>query len=153
VAELRTRLIELSAALTRRPRILVIGCAYSNDVELLGRDDTAAIRLPCVGALPPSFIDFVLSRDLAEGVLLTGCAEEHCFNRFGIEWTKRRLAGTRDPHLRARVPRERLTLCWAGRAERHRLERALEAFRAKLSALEQTAPGHATSRHKVLSDA
>ncbi|HLB07543.1 MAG TPA: cytochrome b N-terminal domain-containing protein [Alphaproteobacteria bacterium] len=153
VAELRARLLERSAALSSQPRILVVGCAYGNNVESLAREDTAAIRLPCIGALPPSFIDFALSRNLAEGVLLTGCGEAHCFNRFGIEWTKRRLAGTRDPHLRARMPRDRLALCWAGPAERQRLARELEAFRSRLKALEPVKPGAAISRQKVLSDA
>src|SRR5690606_23050111 len=85
---------------------------------------------------PPSYIDYVLSRDLADGVLLTGCAEGVCYNRFGIVWTEARLAGERDPHLRARVPRERLTTIWLGRRQGAELQRALEAFAARLEMLE-----------------
>ena len=54
--------------------------------------------------------------------------------RFGIAWTEARLAGTRDPHLRKRVPRERLTTCWAGVQERAQLDAALSAFAAQLQA-------------------
>ena len=53
---------------------------------------------------------------LVTAVLLTGCADGVCFNRFGIAWTEARLAGERDPHLRARVPRERLTTLYASDA-------------------------------------
>ena len=88
------------------------------------------VSLACIGQLPPAFIDYVLSRDLADGVLLTGCADGVCFNRFGIAWTEARLAGERDPHLRARVPRERLSTRWLGRHRVAELEQALEEFAA-----------------------
>jgi len=96
---------------------------------------SAALRLPCIGELPPSYIDYVLSRDLADGVFLTGCAEDNCHHRFGIAWTKARLAGERDPHLRARVPRERLTTLWPVSHRRGELERALSEFTTRLEML------------------
>ena len=64
--------------------------------------------MPCVAMAPPSLIDFILSRDLADGVAVAGCAESACYNRLGIKWTEQRFAGERDPYLRARVPRERI---------------------------------------------
>ena len=90
------------------------------------------IAMPCIGALPPSFIDFVFSRDLADGVCLAGCGEGECFNRFGVRWTEDRVARERDPYLRRRVPRERIALCWAASSERHRLEGAVQGFIATL---------------------
>ena len=36
------------------------------------------INLPCVGMLPPSFVDFALSRGYADGVMITGCPEGDC---------------------------------------------------------------------------
>ena len=87
------------------------------------------MSLACIGQLPPAFIDYVLSRDLADGVLLTGCADGFCYNRFGIAWTEARLAGERDPHLRARVPRERLMTRWLGRRQERRAEASARRLR------------------------
>ena len=89
--------------------------------------------MPCVAMLPPSFIDFALSRDLADGVMLAGCGERDCYHRLGDEWTRQRMAAERDPYLRKRVPRERLALSWlptkSGR------DRAIHAFRDRLQAI------------------
>jgi coenzyme F420-reducing hydrogenase delta subunit len=70
------------------PRVLVFACDRGN-AELLSNEDdgTRVIKLPCVGMLPPSFVDFALSRRFAEGVMLAGCAENDCFHRLGNEWT------------------------------------------------------------------
>jgi coenzyme F420-reducing hydrogenase delta subunit len=114
---------------------MVFGCDHGVAVEQACGPGVAAVSLACIGQLPPSFIDYVLSRDLADGVILTGCAEDFCFNRFGIAWTEARLAGERDPHLRARVPRERLSTLWLGRHEVAQLERALEEFANRLEGL------------------
>ncbi len=92
------------------------------------------MRLPCTGMLPPSFIDYVLSRDLADGVVLTGCAEDACQNRFGIAWTEARIRGERDPYLRQRVPRERILRVWPGKAGGGALAEAIAAFRDSLPA-------------------
>lgn len=142
LAEVRERLHAASARLTERPRIIVFGCG--NGVPLSGLDGprVGVVQLACSGHLPPSFIDYVLSRDLAEGVVITGCAENDCHNRFGITWTEQRIAGERDPYLRRRVPRERLRTLWAGPLGRHRLEALLETFAAELSRL----PSHAEER-------
>jgi quinol-cytochrome oxidoreductase complex cytochrome b subunit/coenzyme F420-reducing hydrogenase delta subunit/NAD-dependent dihydropyrimidine dehydrogenase PreA subunit len=113
-------------------RILVFGCDHGVDVKALGDSGIGAVRLPCVGMLPPAFIDYVLSRDLADGVVLTGCAEEACFNRFGIAWTEARIEGERDPYLRRRVPRERILRIWPGKAGAAQLAAALATFRASL---------------------
>jgi coenzyme F420-reducing hydrogenase delta subunit len=86
----------------------------------------------------------VLSRDLADGVFLTGCAEGTCAHRFGIAWTEARLAGERDPHLRKRVPLERVEKLWTGPGGNRELAAALEAFVARLEAL--PAPSLARSR-------
>ena len=72
--------------------------------------------MPCVAMMPPSLIDFILSRDLADGVVVAGCPESACYNRLGVDWTEQRFAGKRDPYLRARVPRERIATVWALRS-------------------------------------
>jgi coenzyme F420-reducing hydrogenase delta subunit len=72
--------------------------------------------------------DFVLSRDLADGVVIAGCAESACFNRLGVAWTSQRIAGTRDPYLRARVPRERIATIWASALETRRVAAQIATF-------------------------
>jgi hypothetical protein len=78
---------------------------------------------------PPSLIDFVLSKNLADGVVVAGCAESACFHRLGVAWTEQRFAGERDPYLRARVPRDRLKTIWASALESSRFERELGRLR------------------------
>jgi coenzyme F420-reducing hydrogenase delta subunit len=93
------------------------------------------IKLPCVGMLPPSFVDYALSRQYADGVMLAGCAENDCFHRLGNEWTMRRMARERDPHLRQRVPDERVSMTWLPPGAQRRLGSALRDFRAHLQGL------------------
>ena len=136
VRELREQVEAASAALGEaRPRVLVFGCDNAARAEALRGEGVAAVSLPCVSALPPAFIDYVLSRDLAEGVVLAGCREEVCYYRFGVTWTQQRLDGERDPQLRARVPRERLTTVWAGPADQRYLAESVAAFRAEVATL------------------
>jgi coenzyme F420-reducing hydrogenase delta subunit len=85
--------------------------------------------------LPPSMIDFVLSKGLADGVIVAGCAESTCYNRLGARWTKERFAGERDPYLRTRVPRERLATIWASPGERQRYEAERDAFLERIATL------------------
>lgn len=133
--DVRERLLAACATLTSgRPRILAVTCDHAPRGDLPD-ESTAELRLNCVGMLPPSFVDFVLSRGHADGVLLAGCAADACEYRLGIRWTEERLARTRDPRLRARVPAARVETCWAGAAGAARLRTALHAFRERLAAL------------------
>lgn len=116
-------------------RVLVFGCDHASDVTALKGAETAAVSLPCIAALPPSFVDYVLSRNLAEGVFVTGCRKGEGYHRLGVRWTEERFAGLRDPYLRARVPRERLATFWAAPTELHKLRGALAAFAERLEGL------------------
>jgi coenzyme F420-reducing hydrogenase delta subunit len=82
--------------------------------------------------LPPSFIDFAISRRHADGVMLVGCAAGDCYQRLGIDWVEQRLAGQRDPYLRGRVPHNRVATIWAGPRDGAELARGVAAFRAQL---------------------
>ena len=85
-----------------------------------------------------------MSRDLADGVLLAGCKENDCYNRFGLRWTEDRLAGQRDPHLRARVDRRRLKTVWCGAGGNAWLDAELTAFSQEMASLESlTCKAHA----------
>lgn len=122
-------------------RVLTIACAHGAAAPAdAGASDPGTIVLPCVAMAPPSLIDFALSRGHATGVIIAGCAERGGQHRLGVNWTKQRIAGQRDPYLRPRVPRERIATIWAGPAERRRLARETEAFRAAVAALPADAP-------------
>jgi hypothetical protein len=73
--------------------------------SLLAGDDVLVLQLLCAGQLPPSFVEYAL-RDGAAGVLVASCSDTGgCAFRLGARWTAERLAGAREPHLRASVPR------------------------------------------------
>ncbi|NQU60612.1 MAG: hydrogenase iron-sulfur subunit [Rhodospirillales bacterium] len=125
------------------PSIMVIGCEHGADPGKAQGRATRSLTLPCIGMLPPSFLDYALSGAGVDGVMLTGCNDCDCFHRFGIPWTEDRLAGLRDPYLRKRVPRERLHACWAGEKGAGRLTEELEGFRRRLIDIKNT-PGDGT---------
>jgi ferredoxin/coenzyme F420-reducing hydrogenase delta subunit len=132
LAELREEAHAIAAGLEGPARILVIGCAHGAAAGRAGGD---TLLLPCVAMAPPSLIDYALSRDLADGIVLAGCAESSCHNRLGAAWTKARIARQRDPYLRTRVPRERLRTVWASAFETPRLQAEIETFRDAVSGL------------------
>ena len=132
IAALRQRCHEAAEGLSGGGRILVFACEYGAPARRLGDTSVGVVELPCIGMLPPAFVDYVLSRELADGVLLAGCPENSCFHRLGAEWTRQRLAGERDPYLRRRVPRERLDVEWLAENDGARLQRALSDFRERL---------------------
>lgn len=129
--ELRERVIAAAGTLTKPGRVLVLACEH---VAAGGRLDGTVV-LPCVAMMPPSLIDFVLSRDLADGVAVAGCAESACYNRLGIQWTEQRFAGQRDPYLRKRVPRDRIATIWASALEVTKAQSAIASFAAAIAGL------------------
>jgi ferredoxin/coenzyme F420-reducing hydrogenase delta subunit len=131
LTRLREQTEATAAGLTGAGRVLIFTCPHGAAGGRTG--DTVA--LPCVAMLPPSLIDYVISRNLADGVVVAGCAERSCYHRLGVAWTQGRFAGARDPYLRARVPRERLATIWASPSEQGRFADALAAFTAAVSAL------------------
>jgi len=145
--ELREKVVEVAGGLTGSGRVLVLACEHG---AAAGRLEGTVV-LPCVAMAPPSLIDFVLSRDLADGVAVAGCAQSACYNRLGIRWTEQRFAGERDPYLRARVPRERIVTIWASALAVKKAEADIAAFAARLTALpskrlRSPLPASATSR-------
>lgn len=132
IAGLRERTREASSRFTDGDRVLVYACDSAVGKALDGTD-AQIISMPCVAMLPPSFIDFALSHDLADGVMLAGCADGDCYYRLGDIWTQQRVAGERDPYLRKRVPRERLCLSWLPKGSTRRRKQALVDFTESLS--------------------
>lgn len=133
LADMRAAILAASPALSGPERVIVFRCTQS--AALAAPDPGVAVfDVPCVGEVPPSFVDFALSRGHADGVMLAGCREEACYQRLGGRWTEARVAGTRDPRLRERVPRERLAFSWAATTQRAARLADLARFRARLHA-------------------
>jgi coenzyme F420-reducing hydrogenase delta subunit len=131
VGALRRRLRE---ALEASPdAIVVFGCDHGADVSRLAAGDNVhAFSLICAGQLPPSFVEYAL-RDGAAGVVVAACREGGCAFRFGERWTAERLAGTREPHLRASVERERVVLVFAGAGDERALQQAIKSLRQRIA--------------------
>jgi ferredoxin len=116
--------------------VVVFGCDHGVGAKGLEVPGACTVILPCIGNLPPSFIDFALSRAGAEGVVLSGCRSGDCYHRFGTEWTEQRLAGLRDPYLRGRVERARLRIAWSDVQDTEDLAREVRAFQDRLKTLD-----------------
>ena len=130
---LREELESRAAGLTAANGVVLFGCAHGPEIDHVDLPNVIALRLPCIAALPPPFIDYVLSRGLAAGVFLTGCRKDDCYHRFGVDWMEERLAGERDPALRRRVPRDRIGRIWLAENETARLSQAVQAFQESLT--------------------
>jgi quinol-cytochrome oxidoreductase complex cytochrome b subunit/coenzyme F420-reducing hydrogenase delta subunit len=111
-ADIRTAIREAGAALSGEQRVIAFGCAGEKSVRELRGAGAAVVEVACMGHLPPAFIDFVLSRNHADGVLLLGCQDGNCNYRYGTEWTEQRLARERDPRLRQRVDADKIACAW-----------------------------------------
>ncbi len=135
IRELREQAVEAAARLTGDARVIVYRCDVGPDLARLGSSGVEVLSLRCMAQLPPSFLDFVITRNLADGVFLAGCRDHDCHYRFGIKWMDLRLDGERDPYLRKRVPQERICRFWSGDSGLRAVRRELDAFRARLKRL------------------
>ena len=130
---LRNRTEEALAALSGSDNLVLFGCDHALDAEKLGIDGLAVVNLPCAGALPPSFADFVARNPAVAGVMVSGCPPTDCFFRKGSEWSELRMAGERMPHLRTGVGKRKVNVHWAGRHDAAQLRVALDEFRQSLA--------------------
>ena len=134
IAALREQTIAASHEFVQGRRVLVYACEQAR-AETLGDDSTRVLTLPCVAMLPPSFVDFALSRNLADGVAIAGCADGDCYYRLGGDWMRQRLVGERDPYLRQRVDRNRLRYWQFRTSEDAGRRKAMAEFSAALREL------------------
>jgi coenzyme F420-reducing hydrogenase delta subunit/ferredoxin len=141
VGQLRQHLRDrLAGARVDRP-LVVFGCDHGARGAAAVAGDVHGCSLLCAGQLPPSFVEYAL-RDGAAGVLVAACREGGCEYRFGERWTRDRLAGMREPHLRAGVNTERLELVFAGPGDEALVAGALERLRRRVHSLTpDPAPG------------
>jgi coenzyme F420-reducing hydrogenase delta subunit len=131
-------------------RLLIFACDGSSGVSALNNTETAVVNLTCMAQLPPSFIDFILSRDLADGVALAGCSGGDCQYRMGARWTEQRMKRQRDPRLRKRVDSGNLALLWAEPwCEFSNTKAAVASFRDTLASTDKP-PAQIRSRNRLL---
>lgn len=115
--------------------LVVFACDHGACAEAVRQQPGVVThRVLCAGQLPPSFVEYAL-REGAAGVLVAACPEGGCEFRLGERWTAERLAGQREPHLRAQVPAERLALVHAGPGGEGTLAQALARLRLRVQGL------------------
>lgn len=115
IGELRLGLQRALAGLNGEATVVAFGCERGADIKPLAHAAVAAFSLPCIGMLPPSFVEYAL-RGGADGVFVAGCGEGDCEYQCGDQLTRERFEGSREPHLRTNVSRERLRLAFSGDA-------------------------------------
>ena len=119
IAALREQVIDVAGTIEGPVRILVFGCRHGVRLDRVPESGVGAMALPCIGHLPPSFIDFLITRGLVDGVLLTGCRAGDCHHRHGIAWIEQRIGGHRDLRICADACRANgwhgLGLVWTAR--------------------------------------
>jgi len=131
IGALRSRLQQALAGLSGEHKIVVFGCDRGARVAGLAAPDVAPFSLMCTGMLPPSFVEYAL-RDGASAVLVSGCRENGCEFRLGQRWSAARLAGTREPHLRGSVPRDRWATVWGDAGDESTLRQAIDRLRTRV---------------------
>jgi coenzyme F420-reducing hydrogenase delta subunit len=153
---LRERLLEVAERLQGDRRVIVFSCQEGPGTKKAGSklndNETATVDIICAAQLPPSFIDFILSRNLADAVAVAGCAGGNCQYRFGAEWTEQRIARERDPRLRKRVDTDRVALAWIEPWSSHgKLPAMVAALRESLPQADavETAPERRTGPAKA----
>ncbi len=102
----------IDKATANQPPVLSFACTGSSELAWLQANNKAVVEVVCAGQVPPSYLDYVLSRNRSDRVLLTGC-DGDCKFRFGLDWTEQRITRQRDPNLRRRVGAYRIAMAWA----------------------------------------
>jgi len=135
IATVREMVTAATLNLEGNRRLLVFACEGSHAPEKFIDAETAVVSLTCMAQLPPAFVDWVLSRDHADGVVLQGCPHGDCQYRLGAKWTEQRMSRERDPQLRKRVDTEKLALLWTEPwSDFPATGKAIAAFRDTLAA-------------------
>ncbi len=113
IARIRRDLRDKLAALPQSPKMVLFSCRHAADCSGRANPTTLVMTLECAAMLPPSFIEYAL-RLGAAGVLIAGCRAGDCEYRLGDQWVHERLLGLREPHLRASVARDQVSVQWCG---------------------------------------
>jgi len=112
-ADLRERIGDVQFPTDREaPRVLTFCCSGNPAASKLRQQGEAVIEVTCMGQIPPSYLDYTLSRGFADGIALTACADGDCRYRFGSQWTEQRIERIRDPQLRKRIDASKIAMVW-----------------------------------------
>jgi len=125
---LRRDVDRVLAAMKAKDKILLLGCEHGADIYAHAAHDIASLLLPCIGMLPPAFIEHAFRQGTA-GILLSGCRKGDCYHRLGGNWLRARLSNERRPFLRHSVERSRIGLCWAAPPDGKELQHAIDELR------------------------
>ncbi|MDS4013845.1 MAG: hydrogenase iron-sulfur subunit [Candidatus Accumulibacter sp.] len=136
--DLRRQLEDALERLAGRTPIVVFACRRGAPSLALRAVDTAVVELVCAAMLPPAFVEYAL-RGGADGVVVATCRSAGCAFRLGERWTRERLLGQREPHLRRSVPPSRLHVVAAAGSDASLLAAELSEFRAALATLPASA--------------
>ena len=139
ISALRDKVHKAVERLDGDARVFVFGCEHGVRADKLMSDRCTGLDLPCAGMLPPSFVDYILSKNLADGVAVVGCSAGECQYRLGAAWIDARFEGRRDPHLRARVDRERVSRIWVTPVEWRRARNEIDALADRVETLPKRA--------------
>ncbi len=132
-AAIREQIAVAASKLKGAKRILSFTCHGSSVAEELDAAGEVYVKVKCMGQIPPSFIDYCLSRNVADGVFLVGCSGNKCHYRLGADWTTERIERKRDPRLRKRIDERRIALAWRDYPHLHgRIISQINAFRNAL---------------------
>lgn len=132
---LRAAMADDLAKLKGEARVMVFGCDNAANIGELRSDGVAVMSLPCIAMLPPSFIEYALRDHQVDGVFITGCRENDCYHRLGVQWIEQRLTAEREPRLRGRAEYEQIRQFWAASSDSRVLSLELESFRSGLHSL------------------
>jgi len=135
VNDLKTDILKSLQSLKGKSRIVLFSCEKSADIDEVETKNVVKFKLPCIGYLPPSFVDYILRKDRADGVMVTGCCLENCYNRKGNQWTSERFKGERDPHLRTVAAKDdnKVRVRWGGAMEVAALKSEVAEFSNSLA--------------------
>jgi len=111
-ADIRQQIVDQAVETSSEPRVMVFGCRDDRQTERVRKAGANVIKVRCMAHLQPSYLDFVLSRDKADGIMLLGCEDGNCNYRLGAEWTEARIARERDPRLRKRTDTTKIAMGW-----------------------------------------
>ncbi|MDZ7684008.1 MAG: cytochrome b N-terminal domain-containing protein, partial [Gammaproteobacteria bacterium] len=123
---------ELSRAQTPH-KVLVVGCAHGVDLGAINDDDIVTLELECIGQLPPSYMDYLCRREGVEAVLLTGCRQDACYHRLGVDLQEEDVSSAcAEPHLRYPDVKERVSRLWVGTGGEAELAASISQIRQTL---------------------
>ncbi len=137
-SRIRADVNDAALKLTGDKKVLSFACRGSSVAGELNAAGEICVEVECMGQIPPSFIDYCLSRNIADGVFLGGCSGRSCHYRLGARWAEQRIDRVRDPLLRKRIDRRRIAAAWRDYPEYG--ERVVEQLRAFRDSLPDAVP-------------